>query len=122
MLLLSYHFTIVSGCWIIKHRHYTQVDLSLLQGALRVHGIEMDLDELECILANLIFQVLPFPSHRPRQERNTQSHRHTNTNTHTHTHTQTHTQGSIKGYIAHKKCVIFSKTDPFPPPSSANLR
>jgi hypothetical protein len=46
----------------------------------------MDLDELECILANLIFQ------------------------------------GSIKGYIAHKKCVIFSKTDPFPPPSSANLR
>lgn len=38
----------------------------------------MSIDELECILANLIFQ------------------------------------NSIKGYIAHKRCVVLSKADPFP--------
>lgn len=55
-----------------------QLQLNTLQAALRVNGTDMELNELECILANLIFQ------------------------------------GSIKGYIAHKRCVVLSKTDPFP--------
>jgi len=60
-----------------------QLKLSLLQASLRMNGIEMEIDELECILANLIWR------------------------------------GSIKGYIAHLRCVVLSKTDPFPPPSSS---
>lgn len=55
-----------------------QLPLSTLQAALRVNGTEMSLDELECILANLIFQQ------------------------------------NMKGYIAHKRCVVLSKVDPFP--------
>jgi len=54
------------------------LNLSHLQAALRINGVEMCLDELECILANLIYQ------------------------------------GSMKGYIAHKKCVVLSKKEPFP--------
>jgi len=61
----------------------TQLPLTVLQAALRVNGIEMDSDELECILANLIYQ------------------------------------GSIKGYIAHKRCVVLSKQDPFPAVSAS---
>jgi len=61
-----------------------QLKLSLLQASLRVNGIEMEIDELECILANLIWR------------------------------------GSIKGYIAHLRCVVLSKSDPFPPPNSSS--
>jgi len=55
-----------------------QLPLPLLITALNVNGIVMDTDELECILANLIFD------------------------------------GNMKGYIAHKRCVVLSKADPFP--------
>jgi len=55
-----------------------QLPLDTLLAALRVNGTDMSVDELECILANLIFQ------------------------------------GNMKGYIAHKRCVVLSKTDPFP--------
>ena len=55
-----------------------QLPLDTLLAALRVNGTDMSVDELECILANLIFQ------------------------------------NNIKGYIAHKRCVVLSKADPFP--------
>lgn len=55
-----------------------QLPLDTLLAALRLNGTEMSVDELECILANLIFQQ------------------------------------NIKGYIAHKRCVVLSKADPFP--------
>ena len=55
-----------------------QLPLSTLQAALRVEGSSLSLDELECILANLIFD------------------------------------GKIKGYIAHRRCVVLSKQEPFP--------
>ena len=55
-----------------------QVPLETLLAALRVNGTEMSMDELECILANLIFQQ------------------------------------NIKGYIAHKRCLVLSQKDPFP--------
>ena len=55
-----------------------QLPLETLLAALRVNGTDMSMEELECILANLIFQQ------------------------------------NIKGYIAHKRCVVLSKADPFP--------
>jgi len=55
-----------------------QLRLNMLLAALNMNGIEMDLDELECVLANLIYE------------------------------------GAIKGYIAHKRCVVVSKQNPFP--------
>jgi len=55
-----------------------QLPLDTLLAALRVNGTDMSMDELECILANLIFQQ------------------------------------NMKGYIAHKRCVVLSKQDPFP--------
>jgi hypothetical protein len=55
-----------------------QLPLSLLVSSLSVMGKEMDMDELECILANLIYA------------------------------------GQMKGYIAHHRCVVLSKQDPFP--------
>jgi hypothetical protein len=58
---------------------HKQLPLDLLLAALRVNGAtDMTLEELECILANLIFH------------------------------------NKIKGYIAHKRCVVLSKQDPFP--------
>lgn len=71
-------------CMATKAKNQNQLELPLLQAALRINKIEMSTDELECILANLIFQ------------------------------------GFIKGYIAHKRCVVVSKADPFPTPSSVN--
>jgi len=73
-------------CVATKEKNKNQLELKLLLASLRVHGIDMGIDELECILANLIFQ------------------------------------GLIKGYIAHKKCMIVSKADPFPRVSSVQLR
>ena len=55
-----------------------QLPLDTLIAALRINGIDMSVEELECILANLIFQ------------------------------------NQIKGYIAHRRCVVLSKQDPFP--------
>merc|ERR1712130_655704 len=55
-----------------------QLRLNMLLAALNMNGIEMDMDELECVLANLIYE------------------------------------GAIKGYIAHKRCVVVSKQNPFP--------
>jgi hypothetical protein len=52
--------------------------LTVLQSALRVHGEQMDDDELECLLANLIYN------------------------------------NYLKGYIAHKRCVVVAKVNPFP--------
>eukprot|EP00823_Brevimastigomonas_motovehiculus_P002693 TRINITY_DN1622_c0_g2_i1.p1 TRINITY_DN1622_c0_g2~~TRINITY_DN1622_c0_g2_i1.p1 ORF type:complete len:413 (+),score=76.81 TRINITY_DN1622_c0_g2_i1:61-1299(+) len=57
-----------------------QLTLPLIQTALSMNGTQMDLEELECIIANLIYH------------------------------------NSIKGYIAHKRCIVLSKTDPFPDP------
>lgn len=54
------------------------LSLKTVAAALVVHGIAMDADEVECVLANLIFS------------------------------------GRIKGYIAHRRCVVLSKRDPFP--------
>jgi len=56
-----------------------QISIDVLLTAVRMHGIEMDADELECTLANLIFN------------------------------------SEIKGYIAHGRCAVLSKADPFPP-------
>lgn len=53
--------------------------IEVLQKALVINGIEMDGDELECIIANLIYD------------------------------------GYIKGYIAHKRCVVLKKGGSFPP-------
>lgn len=55
-----------------------QISLDVLLKAVHMNGIQMDKDELECVLANLIFR------------------------------------SSIKGYIAHGRCVVLSKADPFP--------
>jgi len=66
----------------IKKNH---LPLKVLQAALRINGIEMDTDELECILANLIYQ------------------------------------GFMKGYIAHKRVVVMSKTEPFPVLTSSSI-
>eukprot|EP01006_Ploeotia_vitrea_P020917 TRINITY_DN53241_c0_g1_i2.p1 TRINITY_DN53241_c0_g1~~TRINITY_DN53241_c0_g1_i2.p1 ORF type:complete len:432 (+),score=181.92 TRINITY_DN53241_c0_g1_i2:25-1296(+) len=55
-----------------------QLQLKDLQTGLRVCKVDMDVDELECILANLI------------------------------------NDGYMKGYIAHQRCVVLSKTNPFP--------
>jgi len=55
-----------------------QLRLNMLLSALKMNGIVMDMDELECVLANLIYE------------------------------------GAIKGYIAHKRCIVVSKQNPFP--------
>lgn len=55
-----------------------QISIDILQSAVRMHGVDMDADELECILANLIYN------------------------------------SEMKGYIAHGRCVVLSKADPFP--------
>jgi len=65
-----------SGAEVAKQQ---QLPLDLLLAALRVNGSpDIGAEELECILANLIFH------------------------------------GRIKGYIAHRRCVVLSKQDPFP--------
>lgn len=69
----------------LEEKTNNQLKLSLLQASLRINGIEMDIDELECILANLIWR------------------------------------GSIKGYIAHLRCVVLSRADPFPPPNATTM-
>lgn len=72
--VISHHFHSSTADDGSKH----QLPLETLLAALRVNGTDMSMDELECILANLIFQ------------------------------------GNIKGYIAHRRCVVLSKADPFP--------
>ncbi len=61
------------------------LQLSTLSAAVSMNDLKLDSDELECILANLIYQ------------------------------------GYIKGYIAHKRAVVLSKTDPFPTAAMKSL-
>ena len=55
-----------------------QLSLPVILSAIRGMGVAMSMDELECVIANLIFN------------------------------------GAIKGYIAHGRCVVLSKQEPFP--------
>ena len=55
-----------------------QLSLPVVLSAIRAMGVAMGMDELECVIANLIFN------------------------------------GAIKGYIAHGRCVVLSKQEPFP--------
>ena len=62
-----------------------QLPLHVLQRCVRGLGQEMGMDELECVLANLIYS------------------------------------GQLKGYIAHKRCVVLSKQEPFPKQQTQQL-
>jgi len=61
-----------------KEKERFQLPLNLLLNCMEVLGVKMEMEELECVLANLIYQQ------------------------------------QIKGYIAHQRCVVLSKQDPFP--------
>jgi hypothetical protein len=90
---LSYRFSVVdstapasaSAAAAPAAKKTNLLPLSVLQAAVSINDLKMDGDELECIIANLIFQ------------------------------------GYIKGYIAHKRCIVLSKTDPFPSSAMSNL-
>ena len=61
-----------------NEKERVQLPLAVLLKCMKGMGVDMGMDELECVLANLIFN------------------------------------GQIKGYIAHQRCVVLSKADPFP--------
>ena len=61
-----------------SEKERVQLPLQVLLRCMKGMGVQMAMDELECVLANLIYS------------------------------------GQIKGYIAHQRCVVLSKADPFP--------
>jgi len=81
----EYHGDAKSAAAATAGKQKRLLQLTALQAALAINDLKMDSDELECILANLVYQ------------------------------------GYIKGYIAHKRCVVLSKNDPFPAASMSTL-
>lgn len=63
-----------------SEKERVQLPLTVLLRCMKGMGVDMSMDELECVIANLIYN------------------------------------GQIKGYIAHQRCVVLSKQDPFPKP------
>ena len=74
--LVYYHVHLTQSGLSEKLR--VQLSLPTVLQAIRAMGVGMGMDELECVIANLIFN------------------------------------GAIKGYIAHGRCVVLSKQEPFP--------
>ena len=65
-----------------SEKERVQLPLAVLLRCMKAMGVDMAMDELECVLANLIFT------------------------------------GQVKGYIAHQRCVVLSKAEPFPKQST----
>ena len=72
--------------------------VSTVQSALAHVSVDIDSDEVECLLANLIYKVCA--SCTPRK---------------TVTHA-VHAQGHLRGYISHEKqTIVVAKDNAFPP-------
>jgi hypothetical protein len=48
--------------WIASDKS-TRIPISTFQLALQLHGVEVDVEEVECMLANMVYRVSP--SHSP---------------------------------------------------------
>jgi hypothetical protein len=101
--------------WIASDKS-TRIPISTFQLALELHGVEVDVEEVECMLANMVYRVSPssFPTHTSPsfpiytspsfisysyREEGLEANR----------------QGYMKGYISHEKSmVVLAKTNPFP--------
>jgi hypothetical protein len=46
--------------WIASDKS-TRIPISTFQLALRLHGVEVDVEEVECMLANMVYRVSPSP-------------------------------------------------------------
>jgi hypothetical protein len=49
--------------WIASDKS-TRIPISTFQLALQLHGVEVDVEEVECMLANMVYRVSP-PTSRP---------------------------------------------------------
>ena len=68
--------------------------------ALELHGVEADADEVECMVANMVFRVRLILAFNVFSRFETDG---------------VCAQGFIKGYISHEKqTVVLAKTNPFP--------
>lgn len=45
--------------WIASDKS-TRIPISTFQLALELHGVEVDVDEVECMLANMVYRVSPW--------------------------------------------------------------
>lgn len=50
--------------WIASDKS-TRIPISTFQLALELHGVEVDMDEVECMLANMVFRVSALPFNIP---------------------------------------------------------
>lgn len=46
--------------WIASDKS-TRIPISTFQLALQLHGVEVDVEEVECMLANMVYRVSPSP-------------------------------------------------------------
>ena len=88
--------------WIASDKS-TRIPISTFQTALELHDVESDAEEVECMLANMVFRVSRTSSSSWSNGRLLEA------------QTGTDVQGFIKGYISHEKSmVVLAKTNPFP--------
>jgi hypothetical protein len=84
----------------------SQYPLQLFVDALAAIGVDMDIDEVQCMLANMIVNV-----------RNAQGYRLAGNVRSPHVFPVLHLQGQLKGYIAHAhRVLVTAKSGAFPKP------
>ncbi len=82
--------------WIASKKS-TRIPVSTFRIALELHGVEADGEEVECMVANMIYRVSQAPQCSGEQADDANG------------------QGFIKGYISHEKqTVVLGKNSPFP--------
>jgi hypothetical protein len=105
--------------WIASDKS-TRIPISTFQLALQLHGVEVDVEEVECMLANMVYRVSPsirllllcisralisFAVDGRREDEKEKRIR----------IRKADSQGYMKGYISHEKSmVVLAKTNPFP--------
>ncbi len=105
-------FTIVLLRWLATEKS-SRIALSAFQLAMQMQGQDVELDEVECMVANMIYKVGCDSSLYARVSER-QMHRSL-----THLCERFLFQGYMKGYISHeKRMVVLAKTNPFPRLSS----
>ena len=57
MARLSFINRIVFSSFLMNRNDKSQYPLALFHNSLRAIGVDMDLDEVQCMLANMIFKV-----------------------------------------------------------------
>jgi hypothetical protein len=58
------HVTELMNRWIASDKS-TRIPISTFQLALQLHGVAVDVEEVECMLANMVYRVSPLTSPAP---------------------------------------------------------